>query len=94
MSVADKIRNSIIDKLLTISDKEYLSALYQIVSTSAVNDDIVKLSEAQILMLNMSDEDINNDRMISYDELDKTDLEWLKSLYFGLKLQLSSDARF
>jgi len=80
MSVADKIRNSIIDKLLTISDKEYLSALYQIVSTSAVNDDIVKLSEAQILMLNMSDEDINNDRMISYDELDKTDLEWLKSL--------------
>ncbi len=80
MSVADKIRNNIIDKLLTISDKEYLSALYQIVSTSTVNDDIVKLSEAQILMLNMSDEDINNDRMVSYDELDKTDLEWLKSL--------------
>ncbi len=80
MSVADKIRNNIIDKLLTISDKEYLSALYQIVSTSAVNDDIVKLSETQILMLNMSDEDINNDRVVSYEELDKTDLEWLKSL--------------
>lgn len=80
MSVADKIRNNIIDKLLTISDKEYLSALYQIVSTIAVNDDIVKLSEAQILMLNMSEEDIDNNRLVSYDELDKTDLEWLKSL--------------
>ena len=80
MSAADKIRNSIIDKLLTISDKEYLSALYQIVRTSAVNDDIVKLSEAQILMLNMSEEDIDNNRLVSYDELDKTDLEWLKSL--------------
>ena len=79
MSVADKIRNSIIDKLLTISDKEYLSALYQIVSTSAVNDDIVKLSEAQILMLNMSEEDIDNNRLVSYYELDKTDLEWLKA---------------
>ena len=80
MSVADNIRNNIIDKLLTISDKDYLSALYQIVSTSVVNDDVVKLSEAQILMLNMSDEDINKDRVVSYDELDKTDLEWLKSL--------------
>ena len=80
MSVADNIRNNIIDKLLTISNKEYLSALYQLVSTSAVNDDVVKLSEAQILMLNMSDEDINNDRVVSYDQLDKSDLEWLKSL--------------
>lgn len=80
MSVTDEIRNNIIDKLLTISNEEYLSALYQIVSTSTVNDDIVKLSEAQILMLNMSDEDIHNDRIVSYDELDKTDLEWLKSL--------------
>ncbi|MBF6607669.1 MAG: hypothetical protein ITG00_02905 [Flavobacterium sp.] len=80
MSVADNIRNSIIDKLLTISNKEYLSALYQLVSTSAVTDDIVKLSEAQILMLNMSEDDIKNNRITSYDELDKADLEWLKNL--------------
>ena len=80
MTIADNIRNNIIDKLLTISNKEYLSALYQLVSTSTVNDDVVKLSEAQILMLNMSDEDINNNRVVSYDQLDKTDLEWLKSL--------------
>lgn len=80
MSVVDNIRNNIIDKLLTISNKEYLSALYQVVSTSAVNDDVVKLSEAQILMLNMSDEDIKNNRVVSYDQLDKSDLEWLKSL--------------
>ena len=80
MSVADNIRNSIIDKLLTISNKEYLSALYQLVSTSAVTDDVVKLSEAQILMLNMSEDDIKNNRITSYDELDKADLEWLKNL--------------
>jgi hypothetical protein len=80
MSAADNIRNNIIDKLLTISNKEYLSALYQLVSSSAVEDDVVNLSEAQILMLNMSDEDIENDRLVSYDQLDKADLEWLKSL--------------
>ena len=80
MSAADNIRNSIIDKLLTISNKDYLSALYQLVSTSSVNEDIVQLSEAQILMLNMSDEDIKNGRIVPHDELDKIDLEWLKSL--------------
>ena len=80
MTGADNIRNSIIDKLLTISNKDYLSALYQLVSTSSVNDEIIQLSEAQILMLNMSEEDIKNDRIISQEELDKIDLEWLKSL--------------
>jgi hypothetical protein len=80
MSAADNIRNSIIDKLLTISNKDYLSALYQLVSTSSVNEDIIQLSESQILMLNMSDEDIKNGRIVPHDELDKIDLEWLKSL--------------
>lgn len=80
MNGADKIRNSIIDKLLTISNTDYLSALYQLVSKSSVNEDIVQLSESQILMLNMSDEDIKNDRIISQEDLDKMDLEWLKSL--------------
>ena len=80
MSAADNIRNNIIDKLLTISNKDYLSALYQLVSTSSVNEDIIQLSESQILMLNMSDEDIKNGRIVPHDELDKIDLEWLKSL--------------
>ncbi len=51
----------------------------------------MQLSEAQILMLNMSDEDIKNNRIVSQEELDKMDLKWLKKLQFGLKLLLSSD---
>jgi hypothetical protein len=80
MTSADNIRNSIIDKLLTISDQDYLSALYQLVSTSKVDEEIIQLSEAQILMLNRSEEDIKNNRLMSQVELDKMDLEWLKSL--------------
>lgn len=80
MTDADNIRNSIIDKLLTISNKDYLSALYQLVSTSKVDEEIIKLSEAQIVMLNMSEDDIQNNRVLSQDELDKIDLEWLKRL--------------
>ena len=80
MRAVDNLRNNIIDKLLTISNKDYLSALNQLIEKSSVDNDIVKLTEEQILMLNMSDEDIKNNRYISQNELDKSDLEWLKSL--------------
>jgi hypothetical protein len=80
MTGADNIRNSIIDKLLTISNQDYLLALHKLVSASNVNEEVIKLSEAQILMLNRSEDDIKNNRLVSQDELDKIDLEWLKSL--------------
>jgi hypothetical protein len=80
MTATDNIRNSIIDKLLTISNDDYLSALYQLVSKSSENNEIIQLSESQLLMLKMSDEDIKNGRFTSQEQLDKIDLEWLKSL--------------
>lgn len=80
MTPTDNLRNNIIDKLLTISNKEYLDAVYKLIANAKIDDDVVKLSEAQILMLNMSDEDIKHNRIISQEELDKRDLEWLKGL--------------
>lgn len=80
MSTTDILRNNIIDKLLTITNKDYLSALYQLVKTSSVDKDTVKLSEEQILMLQLSDKDIKNGKLISQSQLDKNDLQWLKGL--------------
>ncbi len=80
MTAADKIRNNIIDKLLTISDMEYLEALYSLVNKRGVDNNVIKLSGAQIQMLNMSEDDLRTGRLISQDELDKADLEWLKGL--------------
>ena len=77
MDSSDILRNNIIDKLLTITNKDYLSALYQLVNSSSVSQDTVKLTEEQILMLQLSDLDIKNGRLISQDQLDKTDLQWL-----------------
>ena len=77
METTDILRNSIIDKLLTIDNKDYLSALYQLVNSSSVGQDTVKLSDEQILMLQMSDRDIENGMIISQDQLDKDDLQWL-----------------
>jgi len=80
MTGIDNLRNSIIDKLLTISNKDYLSALYQLLEKSSVDNDVVQLSIEQILMLQLSDKDIENEKLISQDELDKSDLEWIKDL--------------
>lgn len=78
MAQVDIIRNGIIDKLLTISDKEYLMALLRLVDNSAMQDEKIKLTKEQKLMLEMSETDIQNNRIISQTDLDKNDLEWLK----------------
>lgn len=77
MDTTDILRNSIIDKLLTIDNKDYLSALYQLVNLSSVSQDTVALTEEQILMLQLSDLDIKNGNIISQHQLDKGDLQWL-----------------
>lgn len=78
MAQVDLIRNNIINKLLTISDKEYLLALLKLVDNSATTDEKIKLTKEQQLMLEMSENDISNNRLITQTELDKSDLEWLK----------------
>jgi hypothetical protein len=77
MSQVDIIRNGLIDKLLAISDKEYLLALSRLVESSAVNNEKIKFTPDQLLMLKMSENDISNGRVISQEELDKSDLTWL-----------------
>lgn len=78
MTSTDTIRNGIIDKLLTITNIDYLTAIHNLVEYSKVENDLVKLSESQIKMLKMSDLDIEEGNLISQKELDKNDLEWLK----------------
>jgi len=80
MNATDTLRNNIIDKLLTINNKDYLSALYQLVNTSSVGYDTIQLTEEQISMLQLSDKDIIDEKLIHQDQLDKDDLQWLREL--------------
>jgi hypothetical protein len=78
MAHVDLIRNGIIDKLLTISDKDYLNALLRLIESGLGSDQKIKLTHEQKLMLQMSENDILNGNIISQEDLDKSDLEWLK----------------
>lgn len=78
MAQVDVIRNGIIDRLLAISDKDYLMALLRLVDNSTVENGKIQLTKEQKLMLEMSEADLQYGRTISQSELDKNDLEWLK----------------
>lgn len=80
MSQIDILRNNIIEKLLTISNKDYLNALYKLVENSKPDNEIVHLSDEQKILLELSEDDIRNGRLISQDQLDKDDQKWLNSI--------------
>ena len=47
--------------------------------STIVSDEKMVLTKEQHLMLQMSENDIFNNRLTSQSELDKSDLEWLKT---------------
>ena len=78
MATVDKIRNSLIDKIISIRDIEILEAIDKLVSLSA--SDIVELTIEQKEMLQMSENDIDNGQLISQDQMNKRNLEWLNEM--------------
>lgn len=79
-SSIEHLRNAIIDKIMTISNKDYLTTLNDLIESSISENDVIPLSSDQIEMLKMSDKDIKNGNLITQHDLDKEDLEWLKAL--------------
>ena len=77
MATVDTLRNKLIDKLLTISNKDYLLALNRLAETSTIENEPVKLTDEQILMLQLSDNDIRTGKIIPQKDLDKNDLHCL-----------------
>ena len=77
MKTVDTIRTRLIDKILAIHNADFLKALDILVSSSSQAGK-VRLSKEQKEMLEMSENDISADRLISHDKLDFEDNEWLK----------------
>jgi len=80
MVTVDKIRNGLIDKILSISNEDFLLALDKLISSSKSESDIIELTSEQKIMLEMSENDIKNGRLISQDEMNKRNLEWLNAI--------------
>lgn len=77
MRTIQDIRNDIIDKILSIKEREALLELDQLLDTFHVEVDTVLTTEAQKAMLQMSEEDIKQGRLISQEDMVARNLEWL-----------------
>jgi hypothetical protein len=76
MTTLDILRNSLIDRIIATNNEKLLSAIANIFESTQVEEK-VQLSSEQIEMLIMSENDIKSGKLISDDDLRKTDLEWL-----------------
>tara|TARA_R110002072_G_scaffold74154_4_gene175846 strand:+ start:285 stop:521 length:237 start_codon:yes stop_codon:yes gene_type:complete len=75
MKAINTLKTSLIDKILTIENQDFLEALQTIVNSAS--DGKVKFTEAQKAMLQVSEEDIKYGRLTSQEDLDEEDLAWL-----------------
>jgi len=76
MATVENIRKGLIEKILSIQNKELLEALDTLVSADKSVSDR-SLTEEQKSMLQMSENDIVSGQLISQEAMDKRNLEWL-----------------
>jgi hypothetical protein len=72
----DAIRNSLISKLLSIKDKDYLLALDKLINTA--ESDIAIEDEALLDMIKMGEEDVQNGHLTSQDDFIAESKAWEK----------------
>ena len=80
MANAENIRNGLIDKILSIKNEEFLRALDTLIISSAFDSETIVLNDEQRLMLEMSEKDIQDGKLISQDAMNKRNLEWLNEI--------------
>lgn len=78
MSQIDQIRNGIIDRILAITDRKYLSRIEEFISQETTKSAISPLTKEQKIMLELSLADLEKGALISQEDLDQSDLQWLK----------------
>lgn len=76
MTSLEILKNNLIDKILVTNNEKLLKAISSIFESTQSKEKI-QLSSEQIEMLLMSENDIKNGRIISEEELEKSDKKWL-----------------
>ena len=80
MTTIDKLRTGLIEKILSIKNKDFLEALDKLITSSKSESEIVELTNEQKIMLEMSENDIKSGKLISQDAMNKRNQEWLNAI--------------
>jgi archaellum component FlaF (FlaF/FlaG flagellin family) len=76
MTSIERIKQELIDTIMISKNEKLLEAVSQIFASSDSTDKL-QLDSYQIEMLEMSEKDIQNGDIISEDDLNQSDSEWL-----------------
>ena len=76
MNALENIKNSLIDRILATRNEQLLEAIKSIFDSTQA-EEIIALSTEQIEMLSMSEDHIENGKLVSESELIKSDSKWL-----------------
>lgn len=66
-----------INNMVNVSENEAVLKVLDKILKKAVSEEVYQLSDAENELLNLSEKDIKNGRVISQEELDKKDDEWM-----------------
>ncbi len=80
MITVENIKKGLIDKIQSIDNKDFLIALDKLILSTYPESDVTKLTAEQKIMLEMSEQDIKNKKMISQEAMNKRNLEWLNAM--------------
>ena len=76
MNSLDSIKNNLIDNILATNNEELLKAVFSIFKV-AKSENKIRLTDEQEEMLMLGEKDIEYGNLVSAEELDKLDKEWL-----------------
>lgn len=77
MPTTEKIRTNLIDKILSINDKEILSAVDKLLESTIKSEDKVNLTMEQRVLIEAGMKDVKKGRLIEDGRLNKEEDEWL-----------------
>lgn len=79
MTTVDQLRANVIDRILTIENRDFLIDLEKLISSSINDSEKFTLTKEQELMLQMSEDDILNGRTISQRDLEAKTKIWMEN---------------
>lgn len=77
MASTEQIRNNLIDKLLSINNRDIIVSLDKLLESTIREKDIYKVSKQQKMILAASETDIKNGDLISDEEVNREEDLWL-----------------
>jgi len=78
MADLEVLRSRLVEKIFSTKNSSLLEAIDKIFSSTEKEESEIELSDSHLKLLKIAEEDIKYGRVMTENELDKLDEEWMK----------------